>query len=117
MRISDWSADVCSADLTALLDILGVVVCSADPVRIGMRQLGVHPHLQIAELIERGRDRRADAMPGQLILVTHALERAIEGVLADWPLQAILAREQINLSGIELRTHVANNLHGQIRRT
>mmetsp|Transcript_12864 Transcript_12864/g.30208 ORF Transcript_12864/g.30208 Transcript_12864/m.30208 type:complete len:257 (+) Transcript_12864:2093-2863(+) len=96
----------------ALLDVLGVVVGRADLVRVGVRELGIHPLLRVAEFVERGRNRRADAVPRELVLVAHALERAVERVLADGVLQAPVARDEVGLGRLALVQQVANDFLG-----
>jgi hypothetical protein len=43
----------------ALLDVLGMIVGGADTVGVGVRELGVHPDLWIAQFVERRRDGSA----------------------------------------------------------
>lgn len=93
-----------------LLDVFGMVVGRADPVRVGMRELGVHPFLRVPEFVQRRRDRCPDAMPRELVLVAHALERGVERVLADRVLQAPVAGDEINLGRLAVVEQVANDL-------
>ena len=95
-----------------LLDVLGVVVGGADLVGIDVRELCVHPHLRVADLVERGGHRAPDAMPGQQVAIAHALERAVECVLAHALLQFAVVAEQIVLGRFELFQQVPDNLDG-----
>ena len=95
----------------ALLDVLGMVIGGADTVGVGVRELGVHPDLRIAQFVEGRRDRRADAVAGQAVLVAHALEGSVEGVLAHAVADALDAGEQVLLRRFEVLEHVAGDLH------
>ena len=66
-----------------LLGILCVVVGRTDCVRVDMGQLRVHPFLRMAHLMQGGGDGPPNTVPGRPVLQAHALERAVEHVLAE----------------------------------
>ena len=94
----------------ALLDVLGVVVGRADPIRIGMRKLGVYPLGRIPQFIERSRDGGANAMPSELVFIAHTLERAIERVLAQRVFQAPITGDEIHLCWLQISQQMTNDL-------
>src|SRR3546814_2976218 len=87
MRISDWSSDVCSSDLAAVL-VLQVV--------------GVLPHVQAQD---RG-VARADALHERAVLVGAALDRELAGLVHAQPRPAAAEAGQRGLGEglLELRS-------------
>ena len=61
-----------------------------------MRKLSTHG--RIAQFIERGRDGGANAVPSELVFISHTPERAIERVLAEG-FQAPIARMRYTCAG------------------
>jgi hypothetical protein len=60
-----------------------MVVCRADLVGIGMRQLSADPFRVVADLTQGGGNRGAYAVSGQLGRISHLLQRTVECVFAD----------------------------------
>ena len=94
----------------ALLDVLGMVVGCADPIRIGMRKLGVYPLGRVPQFIERSREGGADAVPSELVFISHTFERAIERVLAERFFQAPITGDEIDLRWLQISQQMTNDL-------
>lgn len=94
------------------LNVLGMVVRRADLVGIGMGQLGIHPDLGIANLVERSRQRATDAMAGQLVFVAHPAQSTVERVFADALLELAAVRQKIALGRLHFTEKVPHDLNG-----
>jgi hypothetical protein len=94
----------------SLTDILGMILGGTDLVRISMRKLCIDPDLWITDLVERRRNGRADAVPGETILITEALQCGIERIFAHLHSQIAGVRKEIALSGLDEFQHVTDNL-------
>ncbi len=74
-----------------------------------MRKLSVYPFGWIPQFIERSRDGGANAMPSELVFISHTLERAIERVLAERVFQAPITGNEIDLRWLQISQQMTND--------